>query len=227
MMKDNIYFVSGIGTDIGKTYATGFLAAKWRSEGMNAITQKFIQTGCTAMSEDILTHRRIMGMEPNEDDVNQITCGQMFSFPSSIHLAARLDKKEVDIDAINAKTQYLANKYDRVLVEGAGGLMVPIREDFLTIDYVAQMNYKVVFVTNPFLGAINHSLLGFEAMKSRGIRLDTLIFNLFSREEVERNENLQEEECRNSLIAKDSFDIISSYAEKMFGNPDIITVEAL
>ena len=78
-MKDNIYFVSGIGTDIGKTYATGFLAAKWRSEGINAITQKFIQTGCTAMSEDILTHRRIMGMKPNEDDVNQITCGQMFS----------------------------------------------------------------------------------------------------------------------------------------------------
>lgn len=227
MMKDNIYFVSGIGTDIGKTYATAFLAAKWRSEGINVITQKFIQTGCTAISEDILTHRRIMGMQLNEDDINQTTCGQMFSFPSSIHLAARLDKKEVELDTINTKTQYLANKYDRLLVEGAGGLMVPIREDFLTIDYVAQMNYKLVFVTNPFLGAINHSLLGFEAIKSRGIRLDTLVFNLFSREKGKDNQDLQEEKSRNRLIAEDSLDIISTYAKKMFANPNIITLNTL
>lgn len=226
-MRDNIYFVSGIGTDIGKTYATGYLAAKWRAEGINAITQKFIQTGCTAMSEDILTHRRLMGMQPNEDDTNQMTCGQMFSFPSSIHFAARLDGKEVDLDSVNVKTQYLANKYDRVLVEGAGGLMVPIREDFLTIDYIAQMDYKLVFVTNPFLGAINHSLLSFEAVKSRGIRLDTVIFNLYSADTGKENESSQEQARQERLIAEDSLNIISRYANKMFDNPNIITVEAL
>ncbi|MGM9819723.1 MAG: dethiobiotin synthase [Candidatus Onthomorpha sp.] len=205
-MKDNIYFVSGIGTDIGKTYATAFLANKWRKEGMNVITQKFIQTGCKGISDDIMVHRRLMNMPLCTEDTNQTTCGAMFSYPASIHLAASIDGREVDLKAIEEKTNCLSEKFDRVLVEGAGGLMVPIRQDLLTIDYVAAMNYKVVFVTNPFLGSINHSLLSFEAMKARNMRLDTLIFNNFTKAE------------RSELIERDSEKIIRLYAEKMFGD---------
>lgn len=210
-MKDNIYFVSGIGTDIGKTYATAFLANKWRKEGMNVITQKFIQTGCKGISDDIMVHRRLMNMPLCTEDTNQTTCGAMFSYPASIHLAAEIDGREVDLKAIEEKTNCLSEKFDRVLVEGAGGLMVPIRQDLLTIDHVAVMNYKVVFVTNPFLGSINHSLLSFEAMKARNMRLDTLIFNNFTK--VERSE----------LIERDSEKIIRLYAEKMFGEIEVLS----
>ena len=210
-MKDNIYFVSGIGTDIGKTYATAFLANKWQKEGINVITQKFIQTGCKGISDDIVVHRRLMKMPLCTEDTNQTTCGAMFSYPASIHLAAEIDGKKVDLKAIEEKTNCLSEKFDRVLVEGAGGLMVPIRQDLLTIDHIAAMNYKLVFVTNPFLGSINHTLLSFEAMKARNMRLDTLIFNNFTREK------------RSELIERDSEKIIRLYAEKMFGDIEVLS----
>ncbi|WP_409516606.1 ATP-dependent dethiobiotin synthetase BioD, partial [Acinetobacter variabilis] len=60
-MNANIYFVSGIDTGIGKTYATGFLAKIWNAQGIRTITQKLIQTGNTDLSEDIEQHRKIMG----------------------------------------------------------------------------------------------------------------------------------------------------------------------
>ena len=59
-MKQNVYFVSGIDTDAGKSYATGFLALEWNKNGQRTITQKFIQTGNIGHSEDIDLHRRIM-----------------------------------------------------------------------------------------------------------------------------------------------------------------------
>lgn len=208
-MKDNVYFVTGIGTDIGKTYATAWLASKWQSEGLSVTTQKFIQTGCTGLSEDVLTHRRLMGENLTEDDLKGETCGQMFSFPASIHFAARLDSKEVDLEQVEAKMQRLAGKYDRLLVEGAGGIMVPIREDCLTIDYLKQRRYRIVFVTNPFLGSINHSLLSFYAMKQANLRLDTLIFNFHGRD------------AGNAVLEEDSFNIISDYAKRMFGVANI------
>ena len=61
-MKQNVYFVSGIDTDAGKSYATGFLAREWNKNGQRTITQKFIQTGTCGHSEDIDLHRRIMGI---------------------------------------------------------------------------------------------------------------------------------------------------------------------
>lgn len=214
-MKDNIYFVTGIGTDIGKTYATAWLASKWQGEGLKVTTQKFIQTGCVGVSEDVLTHRRLMGAELTEDDLKGETCGQMFSFPASIHLASRLDAKAVDLKAVDAKTRRLSEKCDRLLVEGAGGIMVPIREDYLTIDYLKQRNYRIVFVTNPFLGSINHSLLSFYAMKAANLRLDTLIFNFHG------------SDAANAVVEEDSFNIISDYARRMFGVKNIFRLDTM
>ena len=68
-MKENVYFVSGIDTNIGKSYATAYLARVWKEKGINVITQKFIQTGNPAgYSEDIELHRRLMGMEYLPED---------------------------------------------------------------------------------------------------------------------------------------------------------------
>ena len=73
----------------------------------------------------------------------------------------------------------MSHRYDIVLLEGAGGLMVPLTEEFLTIDYVAQKGYPLLFVTSGKLGSINHTLLSLEAIKSRGIELDTVLYNLY------------------------------------------------
>ena len=182
-MKDKVFFVSGIDTNIGKSYATGYIAKLWNEKGTKTITQKFIQTGNTEISEDIELHRKIMGTGLLEDDINGLTMPEIFTYPCSPHLAAEIDGRPLDLDKIEAATDALAAKYDAVLLEGAGGLMVPLTRELLTIDYIARKGYPLIFVTSGRLGSINHLLLSLEAADRRGIRLHTLVYNLFPEED--------------------------------------------
>ena len=185
-MTDNVYFVSGIDTDIGKSYATGFIARTWNSEGRRTITQKLIQTGNTGMSEDIELHRRIMGCGLLPEDREGLTMPEIFSYPCSPHLAAEIDGRPIDLAGIERATVELSRRYDAVLLEGAGGLMVPLTRQLLTIDYIARKGYPLIYVTSGRLGSINHFLLGLEAIRARRIRLHTVAYNLFPREEDDR-----------------------------------------
>lgn len=179
METKNIYFVSGIDTDAGKSYCTAWYACELIKSGKRVITQKFIQTGNTGHSEDIDLHRRLMGTGYLPEDREGLTMPEIFSYPCSPHLASRIDRRPIDFDKIAQATQELARRYDIVLVEGAGGLMVPLREEYLTADYIAEKQYPLIFVTSGKLGSINHTLLSFEAIKHRGIRLDTVLYNLY------------------------------------------------
>lgn len=82
-MKQNVYFVSGIDTDAGKSYATGYLAREWNKNGKRTITQKFIQTGNVGHSEDIDLHRRIMEIPFTWEDQEGLTMPEIFSYPAS------------------------------------------------------------------------------------------------------------------------------------------------
>ena len=172
-----VYFVSGIDTDIGKTVATGVLAKQLLQQGKSVSTQKPVQTGCQNIADDIAVHRKIMGISLQEADKQRLTMPEIFSYPASPHLAARLDSRTLDLDKIRTATQQLAAQYEIVLVEGAGGLMVPLTENLLTIDYIQQQAYPVILVTSGQLGSINHTLLSFAALKQYGIQLHSLIFN--------------------------------------------------
>ena len=185
-MKDNVYFVSGIDTDIGKSYTTGFIARTWNSEGRRTITQKLIQTGNTGISEDIELHRRIMGCGLLPEDREGLTMPEIFSYPCSPHLAAEIDGRPIDLAGIERATVELSRRYDAVLLEGAGGLMVPLTRQLLTIDYIARKGYPLIYVTSGRLGSISHFLLGLEAVRARRIRLHTVAYNLFPREEDDR-----------------------------------------
>lgn len=171
------YFISGIDTDAGKSYATGLMAVSMMKEGQKVITQKFIQTGNREWSEDIEIHRRIMGTGMLPEDLDHTTAPVIFTYPASAQLAARIDGKEIDLGVIDRATERLLERYDTVLVEGAGGLMVPITDTFLAIDYVATRKLPLILVTNGRLGSINHTLLSLEAVKARDIELDTLVYN--------------------------------------------------
>ena len=124
---------------------------------------------------------------------------EIFSYPCSPHLAAEIDKRPIDFDKIERATQTLSERYDAVLLEGAGGLMVPLTRELLTIDYVSQKQYPLVFVTSGRLGSINHTLLSLEAMTRRGIRLHTLAYNLFPEEDDEIIRRDTEEYMRDLL----------------------------
>ncbi|HBO38765.1 MAG TPA: dethiobiotin synthase [Pasteurellaceae bacterium] len=178
-MKGNVIFISGIDTDIGKTVATGVYAKKLMAQGFSVITQKMIQTGCHGMAEDILTHRRIQGISLSEEDKLGITCPYVFAYPCSPHLAAKLENREIDPQVIQKSTLLLAEKYDYVLLEGAGGIFVPYNQMETTLDYVQQQNYPLILVTSGKLGSINHTLLSLEVCKQRGIIVQTVIYNQY------------------------------------------------
>ncbi len=104
---------------------------------------------------------------------------EIFTNPASPDLASRIDKRPTDFAKIETCTAQLSDAYDAVLVEGAGGLMVPLTAELLTIDYIQQSGYPLVFATSGRLGSVNHTLLSFEAIERRGIPLHTVMYNLF------------------------------------------------
>ena len=170
-------FVSGIDTDAGKTYATAWLQLRLMDEGKSVITQKFIQTGNVGHSEDIDAHRRLLGIDPLPEDLDMTTSPVVFSYPASAQLAARIDGREIDLGVIDRAREELARRYDVVLVEGAGGLMVPITDTFMAIDYAVSRNLPVALVTNSRLGSINHTILSLEALRNHGAKLHSVLYN--------------------------------------------------
>ena len=202
-MSAPVYFISGIDTGIGKTYTTGYLAKLWNEQGQKTITQKLIQTGNTDISEDIEQHREIMGMGWFPEDQSKLTMPEIFTYPASPHLATQIDGREIDFQKIADATQQLAEKYDLVLLEGAGGLMVPLTTDLLTIDYIAEKKFPVILVSSGRLGSINHTLLSLEALKIRGLELYALAYNL-------------NDESQDALISQDTAAYLKSYLAQHF-----------
>ena len=208
-----VLFISGIDTDAGKTYATAWLAGQLAEKGLSVATQKFIQTGCEGASEDIEKHRQLLGSKPLPEDLDGTTAPIILSYPASAQLAARIDGVELDLSVIEASTERLAERYDRVLIEGAGGLLVPVTDTYTTADYVAAKGLPMVLVTNGRLGSINHTLLSLEAIRSRGITLAAVIYNQYF--------------DRDATIAADTHDFIGRYLERNFPEAAYLTMPAL
>lgn len=175
----SVYFISGIDTDAGKSIVTGVIAAGLQEQGRKVITQKFIQTGCQEMSEDIEKHREIMGIPLQEVDLDRTTCPYIMTYPASPHLAAEMDGITVDKEVIRRATGKLSSLYDLVLLEGAGGLYVPLNRHYLTIDYICEYGYPVILVTSSKLGSINHTLMSLELCRIRGIEVSHVVYNDF------------------------------------------------
>lgn len=209
-MTAPVYFISGIDTGIGKTYATGYLAKLWNQQGIRTITQKLIQTGNSGISEDIEQHRQIMQMGWFPEDDSRLTMPEIFSYPASPHLAAKIDGRSVDFAKIAQATQQLAERYDAVLLEGAGGLMVPLTDSLLSIDYAAEKNFPVILVSSGRLGSINHTILSLEALRSRGMQLHALAYNL-------------NDESQDLLISKDTAEYLKAYLARHF--PDALWMD--
>ena len=199
----DIFFISGIDTDAGKSYVTGWLARNIMEQGRSVITQKFIQTGNSGRSEDIELHRAITGSGMLPEDLAGTTAPVIYSYPASPQLAAEIDHRPIDLDAIDKATETLARNYDTVLIEGAGGLAVPLTDDFLTIDYITSRNLPLILVTNGILGSINHTVLSLEAIKSRGIKLHSVVYNTWF-------------DSSDNIIAADTKGFIQRYIARHF-----------
>ncbi|MEH8029907.1 dethiobiotin synthase [Gallibacterium anatis] len=209
----NILFVSGIDTEVGKTIATGVYAKNLMAQGFSVITQKMVQTGCDNISDDILVHRKIQGIELTEDDRNGNTCPYLFRYPCSPHLAAKMENRYIDADIIDEKTKLLAQRYDYVLLEGAGGLAVPYQADKTTLDFIAERQYPLILVTSGKLGSINHTLLSLMVCQQRNIEVKALIYNRFPE--------------KDKFIEQDSQQYLQQYLQQYSPKTEFILLEKL
>ena len=212
----SVLFISGIDTDIGKTYATGMIAKALMQQGVNVITQKLVQTGVAINSDsgdmniadDIITHRQLMGIALQPCDLNFTTCPYRYDKPASPHLSAALANETLNPDVITRATKSLQADYELVLLEGAGGLLVPITEQLLTLDYIAQEGYPVILVTSGRLGSINHTLLSLEAIKARDLTVHSVIYNHVH--DVSANTDAE--------IANSTIDFLQNYLKQNYPN---------
>jgi dethiobiotin synthetase len=200
MTKGKVYAISGIDTDIGKTVFTGLLARGLLQQGKKVITAKAVQTGCEGVSEDIIYHRKITGQSLLPEDIAGTTCPYIYKIPCSPHLAASLEKDEIEPARIADCIDQLRNHYDIVLLEGAGGLFVPLTMDLLMIDFFRQQNWPVILVSSARLGSLNHTLANIEALKQRDMELSGIVYNLYGQPD--------------SRIRQDSLRVIKDYSRR-------------
>ena len=171
-------FVTGTDTGIGKTLVTGLLAKFLEDRGYKAITQKWVETGSGGFSKDISRHLKLMGKKKQElKDYLSLMSPYTFRFPSSPHLACALEKRNININKIKNSFKVLQTAFDFVIVEGVGGVLVPLDRKKLIIDVVKELKLSVVVVVGNKLGAINHALLTIEALRARRINIIGLVFN--------------------------------------------------
>lgn len=171
-------FVTGTDTDAGKTVISGLFGRYLLNRNYRVITQKWIQSGAKDFLKDTDLHLRLMKRK-REGIKNYLPyiSPYVFKFPSSPHLAAKMDGKTISAGRIKKNFRYLSDNFDFVIVEGVGGALVPFSKRKLIIDIAGELNLPVLVVANNKLGAINHTLLTVEAIKKRNMKLVGIVFN--------------------------------------------------
>lgn len=156
------YFITGIGTGIGKTITSAVLTEK-----LNADYWKPIQSGDLAQSDSLAIENLISNpktkIHPETYRLNH---------PLSPHLSARMDGVAIKLDQF-----HLPETENSLIVEGAGGLMVPLNDQELILDLIKQLQIPVIVVSQNYLGSINHTLLTINTLKQHNIAIKGIIFN--------------------------------------------------
>jgi dethiobiotin synthetase len=169
-------FVAGTDTGVGKTFFCAHLLKYLLNQGIVAGYQKWVSTGDAEQPADLDFCIRTAGPGVDAADIdNQVPF--RFPFPASPHLAAELAGREVNAEAIVRAFKTMAAKYELLLVEGVGGLLVPLRRDLLLIDLLARLRPPVLLVAKSGLGTLNHTLLSLETLRRRNIPVIGVVFS--------------------------------------------------
>lgn len=166
-------FISGTDTGVGKTIITSFLKRYFSEKGLSVITHKWIQSGALE-DDDLATHRRLGVYNAIEDSYCSVS--YKLDYPASPHLAAAMENIKIDKQKIINDFKHLDENFDVVLVEGAGGLLVPYDQEGMIADIAAELDLPVILVVGNKLGAINHSLLSVKYLENSGQNIIGLIF---------------------------------------------------
>lgn len=170
-------FITGTDTGVGKTLVSAGLALALRERGIKVGVMKPVATGCSGLDERLVSADAAFLMEAAENEYPALTSPARLRNPLSPNVAAALEKKEIKLDQIRAAYQELQKHYDFLIVEGIGGLMVPITQNYFVANMIREFQLPMVIVSRPSLGTINHTLLTVDAAVVRGLDVRGIIFN--------------------------------------------------
>jgi dethiobiotin synthetase len=167
-------FITGTDTGVGKTEVTCALVANARAAGVDAVAMKPAQSGVTPgePTDAERLHEASGRAEPLE-----VLCPYSFAAPLAPAVAARLEGRTISFGAIVDRVRALADRHARVLVEGAGGLIVPLSDAHTYADLAVALGLPVLVVARAGLGTVNHTALTVEALAARGLVLAGIVLN--------------------------------------------------
>lgn len=169
-------FITGTDTGVGKTLVTAALARHFCTKGMNVGVMKPIETGVDNPAKLGADATLLRWAAASTDEADLIS-PYRFAKPLAPCQAATAVKEIIDIDDIVKACQNLRQSKDILLIEGAGGLMVPIRGGYIMADLAKQLGASLMVITHPRLGTLNHTLLTTFAARTMGLDLSGFIIN--------------------------------------------------
>lgn len=163
-------FVTGTDTSVGKTYVTSRLVRSLRAKGVDCVGMKPLSCGGIEDAEALMAAcDGLLSL----DDVNPV---RLAPFCAPI-IAAKIEGHAIDLDLMHRTYARLAAEHESIIVEGAGGWLVPLTRDFFIADFAVELALPVAVVTANRLGAINHTLLTVESIKARGLTCAGIFLN--------------------------------------------------
>ncbi|HET9197070.1 MAG TPA: dethiobiotin synthase [Solirubrobacterales bacterium] len=184
-MADGV-FVTGTGTEVGKTVVAATIARTLAREGKRVAVFKPAVTGLDeGVETDHALLRRASGSSQSDEEIAPYRYGP----PASPHLAAELAGEEIDPQRLRRVAGEAAAGADAIVCEGVGGLLVPLAPGYLVRDLAVDLGYPVVVVASPGLGTINHTLLTLEAARAAGLEIAVVVLTPWPAEpaEIERS----------------------------------------
>lgn len=161
-MSKRPIFITGIGTGVGKTIVSAVLVQKLQADYWKPIQSGDLDNSDTALVRSLVSNKTTVFH----------TEAYRLTQPFSPHKSAALDGIRIDPGKV-----ILPKTNNLLVIEGAGGLMVPLNEDYLMIDLIKKLDAEVILVSQNYLGSINHTLMSAGILKSNGIKLSRLIFS--------------------------------------------------
>ena len=163
-------FITGTGTEIGKTVIAGGISASLKQAGVNVGVMKPISTGGT-------TDAQFLKRAAKVDDPLTLINPICLRYPLAPSVSARLEGKTIDFSTIKTAYAELNERYDFLVVEGVGGIAVPLDNDFLVAHLISQLNLPVLIVAQAGLGTINHTMLTVAFARQFNLRILGIVLN--------------------------------------------------
>jgi dethiobiotin synthetase len=172
------FFITGTDTGVGKTIIAGAVSMLLKSLGLKTGVMKPVESGCTRRGNSLVPHDGtfLKKIAHTEDPISDVS-PSLFESPLAPLAAAGIEKRDVDLPLIKEVFARMSGKYDALVVEGIGGLMVPLRKDYYALDLARDFGLPLIVTARPGLGTINHTLLTVNTAIWEGLEVAGVVIN--------------------------------------------------